>query len=513
MMPRERHEERRVGRASWGGTLLQLAAALIVTIPLFGILEIACTIYLRYHRSLPLPLNPGADAVESLLRFTPNNLSPVVQDVDLLWRNEPSASRTELVNPQPLGRNDTWHIAINSEGFRGPERWRGKTVRDVYRILCIGDSVTFGYNVDQEATFPRRLQDMFRQRYPGVPIEVINAGVPGWTWVQGLHFLEREGLALHPTLVIAAFGTNDQFWLARVTDAEHIWLLTNPLLRFVQAVDARLERTATYRALVQAEPPPPARSPACAAQIRAHHVCHRVSPEEIEGAIDDMRHMTSDAGVDLVVMNADFYETGAVASVSHAALRNQLPFLNHVAQYKQLLLMNQLQSARQLGLAPPHVPTVRLRATDATQPPRPQQLVLRVRVARPGVSVSVRGTTGLRDDTFDEPMYDDGTHGDEIVGDRVFSTTLEIPDNARAVRYRYYLDGNAEFEPANPYPPYWANRLLHLADDSLGLIDVFGERFLMAENVHPNADGQAVIATSIAAALAQVPSFRQFVER
>ena len=171
-----------------------------------------------------------------------------------------------------------------------------------------------------------------------------------------------------------------------------------------------------------------ARSPACAAQIRAHHVCHRVSPEEIEGAIDDMRHMTSDAGVDLVVMNADFYETGAVASVSRAASRNRLPFLNHVAQYKQLLLMNQLQSARQLGLAPPHVPTVRLRPADPTQPPRPQQLVLRVRVARPGVNVSVRGSTGLRDDTFDEPMYDDGTHGDEVAGDRVFSTTLEIPD-------------------------------------------------------------------------------------
>ena len=97
-------------------------------------------------------------------------------------------------------------------------------------------------------------------------------------------------------------------------------------------------------------------------------------------------------------------------------------------------------------------------------------------------------------------MYDDGTHGDEVAGDRVFSTTLEIPDKARAVRYRYYLDGNAEFEPAKPYPPHWANRLLRLADDSLGLIDVLGERFLMVENVHPNADGQAVIATSIAAA-------------
>jgi len=491
------------------GMLLEVTAALVVTVLLAGTIEVACTLYLRTHRSLPPPADPADDAVATSMRFITSNLSPMVQDVDFLWRNEPGASRTELVNPRALGRADTWSISINSEGFRGPEQWRGET--DVYRILCVGDSVTFGYNVDQEATFPRQLQNALRRRYPGVPIEVTNAGVPGWTWVQGLHFLEREGLALRPNLVIAAHGTNDQFWLARVTDAEHIWLLTNPILRFVQAADARLERTATYRALVQSEPPQLGRSPGCTAQVRAHGACHRVSPEEIEGAVHDMRRLTNEAGIDLFVMNADFYETGAVDSVRRAALRDAIPLIDHVAHYKQLFLVDQLRITHDLGLAPPYLPTIRLRRADPTQLPRPQRLVLRVRVANAGANVTVRGTTALGNDTFDEPMYDDGTHGDEIAGDRVFSTTLEIPDRTRAVRYRYYLDDAAEFEPASPYPPYWANRLLRLADDGIASIDVLGERFLLAENVHPNAAGQRAIATSVAAEVQGLPSFQRFI--
>jgi lysophospholipase L1-like esterase len=104
-----------------------------------------------------------------------------------------------------------------------------------FRILCIGDSVTFGFNVDQSDSYPERLQAALRARFPGRPIRVINAGTPGWSWLQGVLFLEREGLALHPDLVIMAHGANDRFFAAKITDAERIGELRRPGVRWVES--------------------------------------------------------------------------------------------------------------------------------------------------------------------------------------------------------------------------------------------------------------------------------------
>lgn len=500
---------RRIARA-----LLQSLAALAVTVALLGVLELACALYLGTVNPRPLPRSPGYDSVARAMRFIRSNQAPMVQDLDLLWRNEAGATRTQLIYPRALGRADTWTVAINSEGFRGPERLRGGTARETYRVLCIGDSVTFGYNVDQDAPFPRRLEDTLRQRYPGRPIEVINAGVPGWSWVQGLRFLEREGLALRPNLVVAAHGTNDQFWGAGVTDSEHIWLLTNSVLRSLQAAAGLLQRTATYRALVRAMPPAQETrpSPGCAAQMRSSDGCHRVSLEEIEGSVRDMRCLTETVGVDLLVMNLDFLETAAASAVRRAVWRDKTPFVDQVARFGQLYLAEQISRSWDLGVAPPHVPTIRLRAANPKRPPRTQRVLLRVLVASPGSDVTVRGAVAADEDTIDQRMYDDGTHGDELAGDAVFSTTVHLPDAARVFRYRFYLDGAAEFEPAPSYPPTWTNRVLKLADDAVAPVDLFGERFLMADNAHPNALGQQVIATSLAAELERIASLRDFVQ-
>jgi lysophospholipase L1-like esterase len=109
-------------------------------------------------------------------------------------------------------------------------------------------------------------------------------------------------------------------------------------------------------------------------------------------------------------------------------------------------------------------------------------------------------------------MYDDGTHGDERAGDAVYSTVVRLPDNTRRVNYRYYGDGIPEFEPPPNFPPSWANRVLRLADDSIGPVDLFGELFLMADNAHPNALGQQVIASGLAAEIERLASFRDFMQ-
>ncbi|TMA34269.1 MAG: SGNH/GDSL hydrolase family protein [Deltaproteobacteria bacterium] len=176
------------------------------------------------------------------------NPSPLVTDFDLLWRNKPLAVKTQPVNPRPYGRDDQWTIRIDSMGFRGPERPLPTPHDGTYRILCVGDSITFGFSVDQDAPFARRLEELLRARYPSRPIEVVNAGVPGWSWVQGRRFLEREGLVLRPDLVIVGHGTNDQFFTARITDRERVARLENPIIRDVPGADQYLPSPRVARA-------------------------------------------------------------------------------------------------------------------------------------------------------------------------------------------------------------------------------------------------------------------------
>src|SRR5262249_26953744 len=229
--------------------------------------------------------NPEGDYVSDAVRGPRlTNLAPLVDDDELLWRNEPGARRRQPVNPSEFGHEDaTWMIENNWEGFRGPERFTGGSHENLYRILCIGDSITFGFNVDQDAPFTRQLEALLRARYPSRQFEVINAGVPGWTWAQGVRFLELHGLALNPDLVIMAHGTNDQFYSVRVSDKAHLDARRRegPSSRSLRAM---LARTNTYRVLrLVLQPPEESKDSAgCAEQTARLGSCHRVAIDEIE---------------------------------------------------------------------------------------------------------------------------------------------------------------------------------------------------------------------------------------
>ena len=90
------------------------------------------------------------------------------------------------------------------------------------RIVCLGDSVTFGYRVPvahdrnqpadfdkTEKPYPVLLEEMLKERFPGKSIEVLPLACPGYTSGQGLAWLKRDIASLQPDLVTACFGWND----------------------------------------------------------------------------------------------------------------------------------------------------------------------------------------------------------------------------------------------------------------------------------------------------------------
>ena len=103
----------------------------------------------------------------------------------------------------------TIEVEINRLGFRDKdfERKRGP---DEYRVLSVGDSLTFGTGVPLEKVWPqileRRLQELRE-----TPVEVINAGLAsGSHWPPGYYpWLETDGVLLEPDVVILGICLND----------------------------------------------------------------------------------------------------------------------------------------------------------------------------------------------------------------------------------------------------------------------------------------------------------------
>jgi lysophospholipase L1-like esterase len=95
-------------------------------------------------------------------------------------------------------------IKINSQGFRGPEPTSDPATE---RVIVLGDSITFGNNLELEDTFPFKLQQRLVSQ--GRNVEVLNFGVGGYDTLQEVALLEIRGVKYHPNLVVVAYCLND----------------------------------------------------------------------------------------------------------------------------------------------------------------------------------------------------------------------------------------------------------------------------------------------------------------
>lgn len=93
-------------------------------------------------------------------------------------------------------------------------------------IVALGDSITYGYGVPEDQTWPALLSD-------ALGVEFINAGRSGDTTASGLQRLERDVLDLDPRLVIVELGGND--FLNKVPREQTIQNLDRIVARCIDA--------------------------------------------------------------------------------------------------------------------------------------------------------------------------------------------------------------------------------------------------------------------------------------
>jgi len=136
-------------------------------------------------------------------------------------------------------------VATNSEGIRGPE-FSPTPQPGVFRIILLGDSITFGFGVQQAETFAAQLEGLLERRKR---IEVLNAGCYGYGLGQYLIRYERLakryrhdaalvclyiGNDLENTMMVSCYGKKKP---AFILQGHRLRLVNSPITNFNEARD------------------------------------------------------------------------------------------------------------------------------------------------------------------------------------------------------------------------------------------------------------------------------------
>lgn len=183
-------------------TIIKLFINIVVIVLFFIMLELNFRVFLNYnHKSL------------------------FATHAALFWKNSPNIQDEEFEY-----YNNTYRVNTNADGFRNSHLSPAKSLKS-YRIVCLGDEITFGAGVNQIHTYPNILESMMRSSYHFYITEVVNAGVIGYSSYQNKVMLWEYCSKYNPDLIVVMALHNDYVLESRA-DEERI--PQNPILYKIQ---------------------------------------------------------------------------------------------------------------------------------------------------------------------------------------------------------------------------------------------------------------------------------------
>lgn len=160
---------------------------------------------------LPLVLIEAAARLTWFLAFyRPLDEKRFVEDVK--WQEDWKEGQVPYVFPNNMSRLSVAEILIetNNLGFRGDEPIDIDGGYSGLRFVCVGDSVTFGYTVPENAhTYPAVVERILRDK--GWTCQVVNAGMPRYRVSHMVNLFEGRLPYLNARALVLLGGWNDLF--------------------------------------------------------------------------------------------------------------------------------------------------------------------------------------------------------------------------------------------------------------------------------------------------------------
>lgn len=520
-----------------------VVAGVTATLLLFGALE--CLIRGAYWvrsasvTAVPLPYVIGHDYgpvppwLEGLLILAP--------DRDLIWKNRPNLTRRYVdifrpVNsdgerlalfrrfspriPVGLDESASWDISINSEGFRDREISSRKPP-SVFRIVCLGDSWTFGMNVSQDQAYPQRLSAALQQQFPRATFEVLNRGVLGYSSYQGAQLLRNRILDLDPDVVVIGYAMNDSKVVGYrdkdlATWEKHI-TFKEKTLRLVRT--SQTYKLLQYMALILRHKPQSIgfhlKAAADAANNKVDDFAKldpwtRVGLKDYRSNMLEMIHLARGHGTHVVLLYNELWENGIYLHILQEISKSErVPLVDGNAIIRSARERVEEQMERRFGLAP---------ASEGSSNSNEVEVIFRLysgdyRVPRAMYIVGAHPAVGNLTPN-QVAMYDDGTHGDERAGDSVWTYSAKLP---RAVKVFYvYTNSGREGRWEGLDVPHIRQFEVIPGSNVSKIyrpIETFGKIYLQADSWHTDAAGYDLIAQGVLDALTHDNKFSQYLQR
>jgi len=128
---------------------------------------------------------------------------------------KPSYSLTRRYQLPKSVTQDLWetNYTLNSIGIRDEEIPLAKEPGE-FRLICLGNSCTFGTatRLQQDETYAQIAERLLQDSFPATKIQVVNAGIPGYSSFQGYHFYKEVMQNYSADVVTISLGWNDHWY-------------------------------------------------------------------------------------------------------------------------------------------------------------------------------------------------------------------------------------------------------------------------------------------------------------
>jgi lysophospholipase L1-like esterase len=516
-----------------GAALLVLAAAEVLLRVAYAVRNAAVdVVVLPYNAAQDFgPMPPWLDDMRILETddelFWRNRRNVIRRYLDVYSPVEWEADRAALLRrflpnvPASLRGNPVWEVSLDDRGFRNAP-FQTKKAPGVFRIVCLGDSWTFGANVDQAEAYPQQLEVMLEQEFPEGEFEVLNWGTLAYSSYQGLELMRRQVLSLAPDVVLIGFGMNDasiagyrdkdlrpqgpSVPLAKRLRKKLELLEIFKLLNYV----ARILRHETWSIgdymdkLADAAGTP---SEAWiggkgteSADYEELEPYTRVSPVDYEHNVREMVRLARSRGAGGVLLYNELWSTPYREVLRRIATSEDVGFVDSQTLIARARAMMQQELEARLGLEPP--PGRPLEAPESKK----VEVVFRVHAGKWNVAdaLYIAGPHPELGDGVPNrvAMRDDGTHGDQRAGDGVWSYLASFEPGMRI--FYVYTNSGEEGRWHRVDVPEVRRFTIEVEEGRVWLpIDTFGEIYLQADGWHTNAAGYEIIARAVVELLAR----------
>jgi len=404
-------------------------------------------------------------------------------------------------------------VSLNSEGFRGDE-FREIKPGGTYRVVTLGDSWTFGYSVDQHKTYPKLLEAELNKLDRNKRYEVVSLSLPGYASYQGVLLMKRA-LELNPDLIVIGYAMNEPLMAGYVPTPDdpepQLWntfvnfakdgLKSVKLVKYFAKDGLKSVQLVKYWAQLSSY-----HEGSTVADLTKEAVFHDQAtaveqPVWIKASLREYKArilMISDAartrGIRVVLLYPEFWLNGPyLKALKELSVELNLPLVDWSGMLAHASENHVADRERRFGVA-------RSLAISVPDEDRLIDVVFRVFQGtaqvpqRMYISGSHPSLNSFQPNTLS--MYDDGTHGDEVAGDKIWSLRVRLPSNS-TVLYTYTNSGDAGVWNGLDIPmvrQVLPGRFL----DGILPLDEFGTAEMHADPLHTNAEGNSIVAKELA---------------